>query len=159
MEILPFTIGVMMVLGGGWLMHYGFFIKKRRIEDVYRWPKAKGKVLNIKVQGKGPKVVGSNDYRSYYFNLKYQYQVDGQVYTSDKVQIGSDIIVKSDVDKATSMFPEGSDVEVFYNAQNPQQAVLLPEGVSGKPNSEGVMGCLIVAVGTILAYMNSGLVT
>ena len=95
----------------------------------------------------------------YSADIRYTYQVNGQGYTGSKVSFG-DVSTSDSADarKIVSRYQSGQAVTVYYNPQDPQQAVLetgfspglfLPLGIGTVFSLVG--GLLLIAV--VSAYL------
>jgi Protein of unknown function (DUF3592) len=58
-----------------------------------------------------------------YPQVIYSYSVMGQTYRSDKIQLGA-AVGGSGAARAAKRYPAGSAVQVYFNPQHPEQAVL-----------------------------------
>lgn len=103
-----------------------FFIKK----DEILWPFTDKS--NLKTTS-GVITVSQVDYKSgprssgWYFDIKYQYQVDEKIYLSDRIRysyFGSK--EESFAEGYVAKYPIGSTVIVYYDPDLPQKAVLEP---------------------------------
>ncbi len=83
------------------------------------WPIAVGTITDISVS-----IASSGTARQ----LKYQYRVDGDLYTNDKEYFG---LLVSSRGETTAGYSEGSTVNVFYNPDNPAESVLKPGELKG----------------------------
>jgi hypothetical protein len=103
------------------------------------WPSVSGRVLNsslIRTPRRGTSGGGS-----YVPMIVYEYQVDGKVYRGQRYSFGTQVgtgftgIASRVVDR----YPEGSAVDVYYNPENPSEAVL-------KRSAGGSWGNLLMVV-------------
>lgn len=101
------------------------------------WPSVSGRVLNsslIRTPRRGTSGGGS-----YIPMIVYEYQVDGRVYRSQRYSFGTQIGTgfTGIASRVVNQYPEGSAVEVYYNPDNPSEAVL-------KRSAGGSWGTLLV---------------
>lgn len=96
-----------------------FFIR-RRMAAVNHWSSALGTVLMSMLESRR-----SSDDHGYvnYPVVHYSYQVGGQAYQSTKIAPGPEV-GGTGAEKVVARYPSGAQVMVFYNPQNPSEAVL-----------------------------------
>jgi hypothetical protein len=88
-----------------------------------KWPTVEGRVTVSTVERKR-----SSDSTTYAANVGYEYEVDGQKQLGDTVWFGGNFsssnsgLARETVDK----YPAGSQVQVYYNPEDPNQSVLEP---------------------------------
>ncbi|URA10322.1 DUF3592 domain-containing protein [Thermospira aquatica] len=81
--------------------------------STYFWSSTQGKILVSQV-GFVDRFKREND--SFYFDISYEYSVDGKLYTNSKVflgQYGSSI--SNWIQKVVDRYPVGKEVSVYYN--------------------------------------------
>jgi len=66
---------------------------------------------------------GSDGGSTAYPSVHYSYQVNGQVFQSDKIAPGMEV-GGTGAKKVVARYPAGAQVMVFYDPQNPSEAVL-----------------------------------
>lgn len=112
-----------------------------RIELSRSWPTTPGKIIESEIKT-GFESSGNNDYTWMHKpSVKYQYQVNLQVFTGDNVwfsQISTSW--KSGASKRLEEYPVGTAVEVIYNPIFPSDS-LLP---SARPS--GYWHCLLILI-------------
>ena len=146
--MLPFIIGIIMALGGLYLI-YRAVVNLKKAKDVAFWPSTTGKITKLTLDGLGPKVVGAKglyEYRRYIVSLLYTFNVNGEAYTGKNFFFGSDVTVTQDVEKICAQFKEGDEVKVYYNQSNPADAVLMTKNPL-KKHGDLWMGAVVVVVG------------
>ena len=94
-----------------------FFIR-RRMAVVSQWPSTMGTVMMSRVEQRST----SDGYTDYPV-VQYSYQVAGQPYQGMKLAPGPEV-GGTGVNKVVTRYPTGAQVMVFYNPQNPSDAVL-----------------------------------
>jgi hypothetical protein len=87
------------------------------------WPDTEGTVLTSRTRRQG----GDVHSRQYLVDVRYEYEVGGQVYTSGRRTFGRKHITgwQSAHDVADE-YPSGATVRVYYHPDNPKLAVLEP---------------------------------
>ena len=94
------------------------FFMRRRMAVVSQWPSTMGTVMMSRLERRSSSD-GSTDYPV----VQYYYQVGGQSYQSYKLAPGPEI-GGTGAGKVVARYPAGAQVMVFYNPQNPSDAVL-----------------------------------
>ncbi|MFC1452945.1 DUF3592 domain-containing protein [Verrucomicrobiota bacterium] len=117
------------LIGGLWATKCGYgFVRDACLST--RWPKVRGRIESASVaarragSGAGRR---SHPSRSYGASIVYTYQVEGTTYTCDRVFFGnyrSDRPDHAEAQKAR--YPPGREVDVYYDPDRPEVAVLEP---------------------------------
>jgi hypothetical protein len=94
------------------------FLIRRRMATVSQWSSTMGTVVMSRVEQRSTSE-GYSDYPV----VHYSYQVSGQPYQGLKLAPGPEV-GGSGAGKVVSKYPVGAQVMVFYNPQNPSEAVL-----------------------------------
>jgi hypothetical protein len=95
------------------------FFTRRKMATISGWPSTMGTIKNSFIDWRS----SSDSGRTAYPVVEYSYQVGGQTYHSSKYAPGPEI-GGTGADKVVSRYPAGAQVMVFYNPQNPADAVL-----------------------------------
>jgi hypothetical protein len=95
-----------------------FFIRRKMVV-VSQWPSTMGTVLMSTIEQRSSSEGGYTDYPV----VQYSYQIGGQPYQSYKLAPGPDV-GGTGAGKVVARYPTGAQVMVFYNPQNPSDAVL-----------------------------------
>lgn len=95
------------------------FFMRRKMAAVSQWPSTLGTVNASYLERKSSSEGGSTDYPV----VQYSYQLGGQRYQSTKLAPGPDV-GGTGSGKVVERYPAGAQVMVFYNPQNPSEAVL-----------------------------------
>ena len=148
-------MGIVMCLGGAYLMFLGLKIKKK-IKTARSWPVIEGKITRLETIGMGPKVVGTDDYRRYMLRVAYEYDIDGQNYQNNRPVFGSSIEVKNEVDEFCSLYNEGEKTDIHYNPKNPKDSVLMLDRPGRKQSREFYFGVFLIFFGLIIAVAGGG---
>ncbi len=87
---------------------------------------------------------------TYCLHVSYQYTVDGNAYNGDRVSYSTENSCNSWSKNADDDYPEGKEITVYYDPDNPSESVLEP-GLSGV---DFFMCCFLVfpLVGLFLLY-------
>ncbi len=115
---------ILAVLGVGFsIWGYGVMGKARASLN---WPVIQGTVVKSEV--KTTSTSGESGYQ-YFANIRYRYKDKKKDYTSDKIIVGSYSSNSSKrAEKLTRQYKKGSNVNVYYNPERPDNAVLIPGG-------------------------------
>lgn len=98
------------------------------------WPVAKGTIestsvrVNILLAGSGSVTDSSREARrTYYPQITYRWEVDGQTYTGSRFALGEehpDYPDRQDAQEAAKGFPAGGAIDVSFDPQDPSSAVI-----------------------------------
>jgi uncharacterized protein DUF3592 len=94
------------------------YFMRRRMATVSQWPSTMGNVMMSTVERRST----SDGYTDYPV-VQYSYQVNGQPYQGMKLAPGPEV-GGTGARKVISKYPAGAQVMVFYDPQNPSDAVL-----------------------------------
>jgi hypothetical protein len=94
------------------------FFTQRKINAVNQWPATTGTVVTSMLESRS-----SEDGYTNYPVVVYTYQLMGQTYQSRTIAPGMEV-GGTGAGQVISRYPLGSQVQVFYNPQNPSDAVL-----------------------------------
>ena len=95
------------------------FFMRRRMTAVRQWPSTMGTVNTSYLERRSSTDGGSTNYPV----VQYSYQVGGQTYNGMKIAPGPEV-GGTGAGKVMARYPAGAQVMVFYNPQNPSDAVL-----------------------------------
>ena len=95
------------------------FFMRRKMAAVSQWPSTMGTVMMSRIEQRSSSEGGYTDYPV----VQYSYQVGGQAYQSYKLAPGAEV-GGTGAGKVVARYPAGAQVMVFYNPQNPSEAVL-----------------------------------
>ncbi|MFT3892399.1 MAG: DUF3592 domain-containing protein [Anaerolineales bacterium] len=94
------------------------FFMRKRMAVVSQWPSTMGNVVMSTIDRRS-----SSDGYTDYPVVQYSYQIGGQTYQSTKLAPGPEV-GGTGARKVVAKYPAGAQVMVFYNPQNPGEAVL-----------------------------------
>jgi len=100
---------------GAALFGYGLYLRSK-LRSCQRWPQATGIVTQS----------GLDTDDGYRISVIYEYTVNGAGYSSSCVQFGTPTtyLRKSSAEAAISHYPANSQLTVYYDPENPKEAVL-----------------------------------
>jgi hypothetical protein len=96
------------------------FFMRRRMATVSRWPSTMGTVNASYLERRHS---SSDSGSTNYPVVQYSYQVSGQAHQGVKIAPGPEV-GGTGAGKVVARYPAGAQVMVFYNPQNPADAVL-----------------------------------
>lgn len=94
------------------------FFMRRRMATVSQWPSTMGTVIASYLERRS-----SSDGSTNYPVVQYSYQVGGRTYQSSKLAPGPEV-GGTGAGKVVARYPAGAQVMVFYDPNNPAEAVL-----------------------------------
>ena len=95
------------------------FFMCRRMATVSKWPSTMGTVNASYLERRSSSEGGSTNYPV----VQYSYQIGGQTYQGSKLAPGPEV-GGTGAGKVVDRYPVGAQVMVFYNPENPSDAVL-----------------------------------
>jgi hypothetical protein len=95
------------------------FFMRRRMAAVRQWPSTMGAVNASYLERRSSSESGYTNYPV----VQYSYQIGGQAYQGAKIASGPEV-GGTGAGKVVARYPVGAQVMVFYNPQNPSDAVL-----------------------------------
>lgn len=95
------------------------FFMRRKMAAVSQWPSTMGTVMMSTIEQRSSSEGGYTDYPV----VQYSYQVSGQAFQSYKLAPGPEV-GGTGAGKIVTRYPQGAQVMVFYNPENPSEAVL-----------------------------------
>ncbi len=95
------------------------FFMRRRMAAVSQWPSTMGSVSASYLERRSSSESGYTNYPI----VQYSYQIGGQAYQGLKIAPGPEV-GGTGAGKVVARYPAGAQVMVFYNPQNPSDAVL-----------------------------------
>ena len=111
-------IGFVLIILNAIFLGIIFFLR-RKMAAVSQWPSTMGTVNSSYLERRSSSEGGSTNYPV----VQYSYQIGGQSYQSSKLAPGPDV-GGTGAGKVVARYPVGAQVMVFYNPQNPSDAVL-----------------------------------
>ena len=115
---------VMVLASGAGLAIYGVILRDRG-QNTLQWPTVRGKVYASRVVEELSRD-GDND-TMYRPEVRYEYIVDGKEFAAKRLGLEEKSASwRSYADGVVARFPIGREVEIFYNPENPGDALLEP---------------------------------
>ena len=146
---LLLVLGLLSAISFGFIGWGVFSILKAN--ETKSWPLVKGIVITSKIESEFRSSGTGRRRRSrkvYLPRVYYQYGVNKTTYTSEQISVGEYVKLNElDASEFIRSYPKGSNVDVYYNPRNPQDALLLP----GETSDD-----LSIYVGILLLVMSWG---
>lgn len=128
---------------------------KQKAEQSVNWPTTSGRVIESRISEH--KSQDEDGYTTYTYApvVRFEYQVDGVTHTSDRMAVGSKIAIsnRKKVEQQIAGYPEGKLIKVYYNPQNPAEAILETRLTS---KAELVAGIILIVVGLSILCLGVG---
>ncbi len=137
---------LLFVLCGAGLVFFALRSRKKA-EESQGWPGVSGQINRSGVKRSASSDDDGNTTYSYSPAVEYSYQVGGQSFTSRRMVFGA---VKgysspAKAEKELARYPAGAAVTVYYNPENPAEAVL--ERTAGGFNAMLIGGIICLVIG------------
>jgi energy-coupling factor transporter transmembrane protein EcfT len=140
--------GLLFVVAGIAFACFGYTSYQKGLESK-NWPVAKGSVTQSEIE-KRTETTGSGTSRrkvvKSYPVVKYTYSVGNRDYQSGRITFGQ----SKDAHHTVARYPKGKNIQVYYNPENPAEAVLEPGG-------DATLSIVFIGLGAVLLVI--GLVT
>ncbi|HEY6073142.1 MAG TPA: DUF3592 domain-containing protein [Anaerolineales bacterium] len=94
------------------------YFMRRKMREVSEWPYTQGRVTESALESRSGEE-GSTDYP----RVRYSYQMLGRAYQGSQIATGPEV-GGSGARRVIERYPAGAAVRVYYNPQNPEEAVL-----------------------------------
>lgn len=136
------------IIGCTFLLMNGIFLgiivsTQRKMNAIQSWSSTMGTVSNSYLERRRSSKGGSVNYPV----VQYSYQVGGQAYHGSKIAPGMEV-GGTGAGKVVERYPAGAQVMVFYDPQNPSDAVL-----ERKAHAQWVMWLVLVITDLMLCGM------
>lgn len=118
------------------------FFTQRKMNAVQSWASTMGTVMASYLERRS-----SSDGSTNYPVVQYSYQVGGQTYQGAKIAPGMDV-GGTGAGRVVEKYPQGAQVMVFYDPNNPSDAVL-----EKKARAQWLMWLLLVVFDVMLCGM------
>ncbi len=123
LAILWFGCSALIFGMAGAALLYTYFQQRGEARASAGWPATEGKIIHTEVRASSS---GDSLNTVYYPQIRYEYSVLGQTYTGSQITFGGTPAKNTlrEAKKALAAYPYGASVTVYYNPENPQDAVL-----------------------------------
>lgn len=106
--------------------------------ETKEWPEITGVVIS----SKGQRI--DHDKERYILEIEYEYTVDGKSYSSQRVSSSNKMLTMSEKDELLEKYKPQSEVNVYYDPDNPRDSYLI-NGLD-----KGILILFIVCIGLVL---------
>lgn len=127
--LVPVCVVLPIILIGGGLLYFGLK-SRRQAAEAANWPAAVGRVRNASIQHHIHRS-GRGVHHSYEPVIEYEYDVAGTIYQGNRVAFGASGVSQKSAEDTLAHFTPGSQISVYYNSQNPAEAVLERQAKGG----------------------------
>lgn len=124
----------------------------RQTQAVQDWMETQGRILHADVQARRSRS-GTGYSTSYYPLVVYEYEVGGRRYQSQQIRAGHQVGLgfAGMVQNQVAKYPIGATVPVYFNPNDPSQAVLDKSGSMATSIFSGVaLFIIIMLLGTVI---------
>ncbi|SRR5579871_2699961 len=127
--LMPSVFSLIFVGIGALLLRaaLSFSAKARASQD---WPTAPGEISHSAVLWQTQTSPTQARESTFKADICYRYKVNGKSYSSSKIRVLDLAATRGSADEAVGRYPDNSSVQVYYNPEDPSDAVLEP-GSSG----------------------------
>ncbi|MBN1316445.1 MAG: DUF3592 domain-containing protein [Anaerolineales bacterium] len=162
---VPYIFGLIcggffiLIIGGLGVFLIVYSVRSRKkAEASQTWPSATGRITEAEIKESTSTDDDDVTRVTYYPAVRYEYQVDDQVYTGKRISFGG-IVSSSSRSKAETelaRYPVDGEVTVYYNPEKPEEAVLEQKASGSKMGLVFGVVCLSIA-GCITCFLLVGL--
>ncbi len=102
------------------------FALGRAVERSLGWPHTEGEITRSNISMEDSNTSWDNPQKTFKANIQYRYKVGRGRYTNNKICIGGQLqlSLRGKSENYCSQYPVGKAVPVYYNPDNPAEAVL-----------------------------------
>ena len=150
MLLFETSISPIFLSAAGLAALWGGFELRDRAQRMTAWPSVRGRVTgSTLVPDDTPMEDGST---AYYPQISYEYVVGGHEYRGQRrslVNVGGSGLNRGMGERVLARYPVGSEVVVFYDPQDPKEAILeRPDPVAG-PTFLFALGAALLVAGPV----------
>jgi hypothetical protein len=121
-QIVPLIFGGMFIIAG--ISAAVFSFRLRAITTAAQtWPGVRGRIIKSTIEDHTRPKTGTQ----YFVSIQYSYRVRDEDHLNNQISFGGTVQFRSKSDAETKRareFPEGKEVMVYYNPENPDQSVI-----------------------------------
>jgi len=150
---LFFVIGIFIMIAG--------IRNRKKAEESTSWPSVQGTIIKAWVETQEHEDDDGSKTITHFPRWEYEYSVSGMTYTSENISFGGTrgSNRESEAREALKQYPLNSQVRVFYNPSNSEEATLVPgtQGTMGLVIFGGVLALIMffITVGLAIWALNS----
>jgi Protein of unknown function (DUF3592) len=116
---------------GGLVGFVGLQLAAARAQETATWPSVTGRIITAEASTRIVKTFGSPPRVARVADVRYVYFVNGQRYRCDGVRVIPMLHYEELPDELVDRFHVGMTVAVYYDPENPADALLIPEPTKG----------------------------
>lgn len=151
--ILIIFVGLFVIafIGIGAALIFYSLRSRKKAEASQAWPSTNGQITESRVAHSTSTDSEGDRSDSYSPSVRYSYQVMGQTYTGKNIGFGAQTSYNrpAKAEAALEQYPAGGVVTVYYNPEDPSDAVLARQ--AGGANLTLVIGIVFLVIGLSLA--------
>lgn len=141
--------GGLLLMGLGGLVIFAGVFQAMQAQQAADWPTTPGIITASTLEEKGDEI------KRYHLEVEYEYTVQEEQYTGDEISFGTSVgernRTKAKAEQAK--YAKGTQVDVYYDPNNPQTAVLEPRLADQEVMMAGtVCGATLLVLGLIPMY-------
>jgi hypothetical protein len=141
-----FGLITLLIAGIGVVLLVAGFLVSRTPGKSHHWPTTTGQILASTIQYRRRSGGGHSPYPM----VLYTYQVEGQQYQSQRIYFGG-VVGGTAMTGVVKKYPIGAQVPVYYDPQNPADAVL--ERSTPMAKFLGLIGVIMIVVAAATYFM------
>lgn len=123
-------------------------INRNKAKKASGWPSVQGKVIDARLEEQKSTDLDDNLSIHYRPVVTYQYEIGGQTYASNRTGVIPMNYDQKTAQKKLDAFPMGSALTVFYNPENPEEALLNPSKTTA--NIFLIIGIVVLVISCVL---------
>jgi hypothetical protein len=128
-------------------------ITRSKTQTAKSWPTAQGTIVSTELREHNDDDSESGSSTVLFEPVvMYSYQAMGVACSGKKIGYGTDRLDRSSAQKKINQYPAGSRVTVYYNPENPSEAVLEVNGTGSKVFL--ILGIVFLVLGVILCCIS-----
>lgn len=143
---------IFVTLAGAALIVVSILQKNKAKKAAETWLPASGTILSSRVETHRSRDSKGNTRVSYRPVVNYQYHVMGQSFDGNRIGFSSGSYGSAKAEKLIASYPEGAQVNVFYDPSDPAKAVLETKDLSGSTLT--IVGVILLVLGVFGLVIN-----
>lgn len=144
----------------GVAMLFSYFQSKKKVEESQSWPAVQGYITKTHIRRETEKDNDGSRITKYYPEVLYTYEFLGKEYTGDKISFGgkTKYSYEQKAENFLVQYPVGQGIKIYYDPNNPEDAVLERKALGKVILIIGVIFTLI-AIGALLVRGGAALMS
>ncbi|WP_414830459.1 DUF3592 domain-containing protein [Alteromonas sp. H39] len=145
----PAIAGILSIVFCLWFLRFALN-NLRNADSSKHWPGVQGHMVSVTLWGK--RNIGGKSKDAERLTVSYRYEVDGKAYDGNRIAFYT--LMYPETVRFAEDHPEKSDVSVFYDPENPRNAVLMTGArSSNKRFSEVILASFALMVSVVVTFM------